>query len=70
MARQHKIISDLSGKELKDYVIVSVEKPGYNIKLQDGSVTNRAIFELEDKEIASMLRTLVYEPLEVPGRHP
>ncbi len=61
-----KIVSDETGKELDDHLIVSVERPGYMIRLPSGDVTNRAIFEVEVKSKFDILKSLTYEPLITP----
>ena len=62
-----KIISDETGKELDDHLIVSVERPGYMIRFPYGDVTNRAIFEVEVDSKFDILKNLVYEPTIMPG---
>jgi cation transport regulator ChaC len=61
-----RTMSDETGKELDDHLIVSVERPGYMIRLPNGDVTNRAIFEIEPDSEYKVLKSLTYELMIVP----
>lgn len=58
--RQIKIISDISGKEVTDHVMVTINKPGYMLKqgnaLSGGSVT----LDMDSSELPDLHKALEF----------
>lgn len=67
MKVQH-IVSDLDGKEIKDFMHISIERPGYTIEYPPNCYTNRLEVDLQENQIQPFLSKLAYHRMEIMPR--
>jgi hypothetical protein len=70
MVKKLNTYSDLTGALLTDSTHIEVERPGYNIVLPDGSITNRAVLDVEPNHDAELIQKLKYVKSANPAVHP
>jgi len=57
------IVNDLTGKELTDYIHISIEKLGMMIEYPKGNYTNRLEVDVEEEDIPMLLSKLKYSAM-------
>lgn len=64
--REEVIKSDITGKVLKDYIHVSIEKPNMTIEYPTGHFTNRLEIDIEERELPLVLDKIKFSAQTMP----
>lgn len=57
------VIDDVTGKEIKDYITVNIEKEGYMIEYPKGCFTNRLELHIEEKNLPVIMKRIKFVPV-------
>jgi hypothetical protein len=61
MTKKQIVISDLTGRQLTEYINISIEKTGYLIEFPEGNFTNRVIADVESDRVAEFIAKLKFQ---------
>lgn len=56
-------IDDVTGKEIEDYITVSIEKEGHIIEYPKGCFTNRLEMHIEEKNLPKIMKRIKFVPV-------
>lgn len=59
------VVSDLDGEEVKDYLHISIERPGFTIEYPKNVYTNRLEADLLEEQLQPFIAKLVYHRMEL-----
>lgn len=59
-----KIVSDVTGEEISDYIEVLIRRPGYSIRDKQGNVYNEIMMHIKENEIKDVLKNIKFEKMD------